>query len=200
MSQIHVRSSSHDRILQAARSLFASQGYMQTSTAQVAREAGTSESQLIKHFGRKEGLLDALFEAVWVDFNQQITHLTAKHRDPVQRLKAIVGLMLVRIEANPEIRRLMLFEGRRIRRGGVTLSAGFVRFVEGIDAMLKEAKRAGRLRVAIAPAAIRSLMIGAGEGLMRDRLLAENSGCLAAYSRKDIERAMEALIHTFLTE
>ena len=35
--------SSHDRILQAAKRLFAQQGYENTSTVAIARDAGTSE-------------------------------------------------------------------------------------------------------------------------------------------------------------
>jgi len=199
MSQLHAVSS-HDRLLHAARSLFAQQGYVLTSTAQVAREARTSESQLIKHFGSKEGLLEALFEAVWADLEGDLAELTALHPDPVRRLKAIVTFMLERIATNLEIRRLVLFEGRRVGSRGASLSAGFVRFVKRIDAALSEAKRAARFRNAIAPAAIRSLLIGACEGLMRDRLLAENSNYPAAYSRKDIERAIEMLLDAFLTD
>ena len=45
--------SSHDRILAAAKRLFASQGYEATSTMAIARLAGTSESQMMKHFGSK---------------------------------------------------------------------------------------------------------------------------------------------------
>jgi len=55
--------SSHDRILMAAKQLFASRGYENTSTVAIARLAGTSESQLMKHFGSKEGLLEEIFDA-----------------------------------------------------------------------------------------------------------------------------------------
>jgi len=57
--------SSHDRILRAAKRLFAQNGYENTSTVAIARDAGTSESQLMKHFGSKQGLLVA-FRA-WLD-------------------------------------------------------------------------------------------------------------------------------------
>ncbi|MGZ4834111.1 MAG: TetR/AcrR family transcriptional regulator, partial [Terriglobales bacterium] len=50
-------SSSRERILHAAKQLFSSRGYENTSTVAIARLAGTSESQLMKHFGSKEGLL-----------------------------------------------------------------------------------------------------------------------------------------------
>jgi AcrR family transcriptional regulator len=54
--------SSHDRILLAAKRLFAENGYENTSTVAIARDAGTSESQLMKHFGSKQGLLVAIFD------------------------------------------------------------------------------------------------------------------------------------------
>src|SRR4051794_7053757 len=57
--------SSHDRILAAAKRLFASQGYEATSTMAIARFAGTSESQMMKHFGSKEGLLGAILDEGW---------------------------------------------------------------------------------------------------------------------------------------
>ena len=187
-------------MLASALSLIARQGYVQTSTAHVAREAGTSESQLIKHFGSKEGLLEALFEKVWSDLNTAVGQLGGRHPDPVNRLKATVALMLTRMAANDDVRRLMLFEGRRIHSHGPAVSKGYVTFVESLDGLLKEAKRAGRLRVGIAPTAIRSLLIGACEGLLRDLQLAANGTYPARYARKDISRAMNALIGTFLTD
>lgn len=193
-------SSSHQRLLSAALSLVARQGFAQTSTAQVARQAGTSESQLIKHFGSKDGLLEALFDSLWNDLNHEIEGLTTSRSDPVNQLKAIVALVMTRLADNAEIRRLMLFEGRRIRTRGTAVSAGFVRFVSHIDAQLSDIKKAGRLRVPLPAAAIRSCLIGAGEGLLRDRQLAEETNYPADYSREDVERTMETLFAAFFAD
>ena len=57
--------SSRDRILQAGKRLFAQRGYENTSTIMIARAAHTSESQLVKHFGSKYGLLEAIFDLGW---------------------------------------------------------------------------------------------------------------------------------------
>src|SRR6202044_1941810 len=57
--------SSHDRILLSAKRLFARNGYENTSTVAIAREAGSSESQLMKHFGSKQGLLAAILDYGW---------------------------------------------------------------------------------------------------------------------------------------
>ena len=184
-------------MLLAARSLFARQGFAQTSTAAVAREAGTSESQLIKHFGSKEGLLQALFEAVWTKLNAHVAAIAPEYPDAVDRLRAIVRLLIAQLAADEDIRRLMLFEGRRIGSPGARLSRGFLLVVQGIDPLLKDARRAGRLRLALPPAVVRSLLIGAAEGLLRDRLLAKDARYPAGYSTKDIERAMNTLIDAF---
>ena len=56
---------SRDRLLSAGKTLFGRLGYEQTSTAAIAREAGTSESQLVRYFGGKSGLLEAIFNQAW---------------------------------------------------------------------------------------------------------------------------------------
>jgi AcrR family transcriptional regulator len=65
----------HQRILQAGKALFATRGYEKTSTVAIARLAGTSESQLMKHFGSKEGLLEAIFDAAWAQLSTRFAAL-----------------------------------------------------------------------------------------------------------------------------
>ena len=49
-----------EKILQAALVLFAKEGYHATSTSKVAKAAGVSEGLIFRHFGNKEGLLQAI--------------------------------------------------------------------------------------------------------------------------------------------
>ena len=67
-----VLASSRDRVREAAKTLFAERGYESTSTAAICRLAGTSQSQLIKHFNNKLGLLEAVFEFAWEQINPAI--------------------------------------------------------------------------------------------------------------------------------
>ncbi|MFT0814594.1 TetR/AcrR family transcriptional regulator [Synechococcus sp. OH20] len=55
------RSSSRQRLLDAARELFVRQGITQTTTRQIADLAGVNEVTLFRHFGSKQGLLLAVF-------------------------------------------------------------------------------------------------------------------------------------------
>jgi AcrR family transcriptional regulator len=49
-----------EKIIQAALQLFAKEGYHATSTNKVAKLAGVSEGLIFRHFGNKEGLLQAI--------------------------------------------------------------------------------------------------------------------------------------------
>ncbi|NIP15833.1 MAG: TetR family transcriptional regulator [Pseudomonadales bacterium] len=51
-----------ERLLAAARELFAEQGFDHTSTQQIAGAAGVSEGILFHHFGSKRGLLERIAE------------------------------------------------------------------------------------------------------------------------------------------
>jgi AcrR family transcriptional regulator len=138
--------SSHDRILHTARELFARDGYENTTTAAIARRAGTSESQLIKHFGSKEGLLEAVFEQAWQGLAAGLAQAHAQYPGPVERLGAVSELLIGTLERDRDLRTLMLLEGRRIRRHGrmVLMTEGYLRLVHQVDALLEEMRQAGR--------------------------------------------------------
>src|SRR6266404_780118 len=119
--------SSHDRILHAAKQLFARRGYENTSTVAIARQAGTSESQLMKHFGSKEGLLEAIFDRGWQDLSQGMQRVQAL-RAPAAKLRALLDLVIHGLSSDTDLKELMLLEGRRIRKEGnmIMMTSGFV--------------------------------------------------------------------------
>jgi TetR/AcrR family fatty acid metabolism transcriptional regulator len=192
--------SSHDRILLSARTLFASSGYENTTTSQIARNAGTSESQLIKHFGSKEGLLEAIFERAWQGLVPAVRPLLEASRSPTEKLTAVIDVMFQALESDQEMRTLLLLEGRRIRRHGhmVVLSRGFTQMVTVVDAILHEMHTAGQLRDDLHPEAARSALMGAFEGLLRDRLLADRVSYPAGYDQEEMRAAFRAVLAGFL--
>ena len=169
--------SSHDRILMAAKQLFASRGYENTSTVAIARMAGTSESQLMKHFGSKEGLLESIFDFGWEELRSNLAALS-QLPSPEKKLYALLDATLQGMERDPELKQLLLLEGRRIRREGrmVMMTSGFLGFIEVIDGILSEMRAAGTLRPDLNPQAVRSALIGMFEGILRDQLLAARAG------------------------
>lgn len=62
ITHILIMTEKQEKILQAALILFANEGYNATSTNKVAKAAGVSEGLIFRHFGNKEGLLQAILE------------------------------------------------------------------------------------------------------------------------------------------
>lgn len=185
------------RILEAAKSLFASKGYDLTTTALIARQAGTSESQIIKYYESKEGVLVAVFNDAWSRITQQLEPLRSMVSG-ADRLEAVVGVMLNFFRAEPALQELMLFEGRRIRReGDLLLTSGYLSFVRIVDEALREMQSAGHLRPELHIEATRSALIGMFEGMLRDQILAARSNYPAQYSLEAMQvvfrTAMQAL-------
>ena len=192
--------SSHDRILQAGRALFAEDGYENTTTSAIARRAGTSESQLIKHFNSKEGLLEGIFDQAWQRMAQGVQSVQRKEASPLDRLRALTELMIAALESDKQMRTLMLLEGRRIRKHGhmVMMTRGFQQVLEVLDGILRELQYSGRLRPDLHPEAVRSALIGAFEGLLRDQLLAQRADFPAHYDGTELRAAFRAVLECFL--
>ncbi len=187
-----VLASSRERMREAAKALFAERGYEATTTAAICRLAGTSQSQIIKHFTDKQGLLEAIFEHAWEQINPAIQLAIEKVSSPREKLKIMVDMVLSFLEKDPELRTLFLLEGRRIRGDGhmVVLVPGFLDFVKRLDSILKEMAANGELVPEIHPQAFRSALMGAFEGLLRDQMLARPSRFPASYSEADAREIM----------
>jgi AcrR family transcriptional regulator len=187
-----------ERILQAAKALFAEHGFENTSTMSIARQAQTSESQIVKHFGTKEGLLEAIFEEGWRHIGQAfgaIEYLPS----PSSKLQALVGLILTKLEEDDLLKQLFLLEGRRVRREGrmILMTQGFQQLVKTADRLLKEMRDLGQLRSDLHLEGIRSALIGMLEGLLRDRMLATRIPYSASFNAEDIRKLFLHVLNSF---
>ncbi len=190
--------SSHDRILAAAKHLFARQGYENTSTVAIARQAGTSESQLMKHFGSKQGLLSAILDHGWVSV---AARLTAAERDssPSDRLFAALESLVIELENDAELKDLMMLEARRVRKDSTDLlmSQGFRKFTDTVHEILVDMRNEGLIRTDVNLEAVRSAYIGMIEGLLRDQVVAKRSEFHANYGPADVRKVLEILVPAF---
>src|SRR3954464_11821303 len=188
--------SSHDRILAAAKRLFASQGYEATSTMAVARLAGTSESQMMKHFGSKEGLLEAILDEGWKSMNAPLGEI-GNMPAGVKKLLAMLEIVLNTLNDDGDLKELFLLEGRRVRREGrmVVLSPGYLKFVGMVDEVLHQMSAAGALKPDVAPEAVRSAIMGMTEGMMRDQVLSRRREFPANYTPARYERLFSLYLH-----
>jgi AcrR family transcriptional regulator len=91
----------HRRMIRAAISLIARQGYTQTTLAQVGKEAGYSSGLVSHHFGSKPGLLRALVQQIAVRFYEdQVRPATVE--SGLEALDAMIDTYLAELELRPE--------------------------------------------------------------------------------------------------
>src|ERR1700754_3021238 len=141
------------RLLNAGKMLFAKSGYENTSTAAIAREAGSSESQLIRYFGGKAGLLEAIFNDSWTALNAVVDDYIADVRHGREAILRLLSLMMQAFNRDHDIAFLFLFEGRRLRGSApeVHLSKGFTQFMKVVDAQIERGQQDGSFRADLPP-------------------------------------------------
>jgi AcrR family transcriptional regulator len=187
--------SSHDRILFAGKRLFARNGYENTSTVAIARQAGTSESQLMKHFGSKQGLLAAVLDHGWTKI---IRRVDASQSAPTLpgRLIAALEAVVIELENDSELKELVTLEGCRVRKDDreVRMSAGYLQFSKLIGALLEEMRSQQQIRADVNLDALRAGLIGMTEGLLRARVVASRSDSSIDYSFDDMRKVLEAMV------
>src|SRR5208337_2542980 len=187
--------SSHDRILLAGKHLFARNGYENTSTVAISREAGTSESQMMKHFGSKQGLLVAIFDRGWAAIAERV-QVAQKSASLPERLFGVLESIAIELDNDSDLKEIMLLEAWRVRKDNrdVLLSRGFQRFADVVDGILSEMRDRGQIRSDVNLQAVRAAYMGMTEGLLRDQVVAKRSEFIANYNFDDVRKVLEVLV------
>lgn len=190
------------RLIEAGKALFARLGFEQTSTAAIAREAGTSESQLVRYYHSKVGLLEAIFNENWRELNRTIQGVVVAATDAREALAGVMECITEAFGRDPALAYLMLFEGRRIRgaTSEVILSKGFVEFDNLLHVLIHRGKRDGTFRTDLNDKALASALLGAAEAMIRDRLLAQRAGNPLPFTDHEIRAIFFVLLDGLQTK
>jgi AcrR family transcriptional regulator len=191
--------SRRDRIRDAAKALFAERGYEDSSTAEICRRAGTSQSQLVKHFTNKQGVLEAIFQDGWEQLNLAVQLAIERIPSPADKLRIIVDMVVTFLQKDRDQRTVFLLEGRRKRGDGhlVVLVPAFLDFVRIVDRIIGQMHDRGELAAGVHPEAMRSALMGALEGLLRDQMLARTARFPASYTEADYQKIFATFLSAF---
>lgn len=185
------------RLLNAGKTLFAKNGYEQTSTAAIAREAGSSESQLIRYFGGKAGLLEAIFNESWSALTQPVEERIASAKHGRDAILNLLMLMMQGFARDHDIAFLFLFEGRRMRSHSseLLLSKGFHKFLKIVDAQIERGQQDGSFRKDLDARVLCSAMLGTAEGMIRDRIMSERNHEQHPFTDEELFRTFTAMVN-----
>jgi len=198
LASLPTPASSHDRILFAGKRLFARNGYENTSTVAIAREAGTSESQLMKHFGSKQGLLAAILDYGWGKIIKRVEASQA-NGSLADRLVAALEAMIIELENDAELKELVTLEACRVRKDNrdVVMSRGYRQFSDLVGALLNEMRDRNQIRADVNLEALRAGFLGMAEGLLRDQVVASRSESRLDYNFDDMRKLLGMMVPAF---
>lgn len=132
------------KILNAAKSLFAKQGFDGTSVRQICEEAGVNVALVSYHFGGKDGVFTALYDE-WFPHNRYKELDNLKDR-PIEGLKMILeGALQYRFE-HPELVSIAFQEISMETRRGMELQRYFLPAWSILRRFLQEGRNQGIFR------------------------------------------------------
>jgi AcrR family transcriptional regulator len=179
------------RVLGAAKHLFFVVGYENTTLHAICREARTTESVISEELGSKEDMLRAIFEEGWGQLIARLTRLQ-EVASPQKKLKNLARSMVQMFGQDAELRDLVLAEGRRMQGDDMLiLTPSYTDLVALVDALIIEASpESAPHQVQL----LRSSLLGAVEGVLRDLASQERSGYPASFTVQQAEQFMPEVV------
>ena len=107
-----------EKILVAARAVFAEKGYSGTHVDEIAQRAGVNKATLYYQIGDKDTLYANVIHQVLGNIAQDIAAAVAQVDHPEEKLKAYINYLAGAVDKNPELPPIMM---REIAAGGATL-------------------------------------------------------------------------------
>ncbi|MEN6375191.1 MAG: TetR/AcrR family transcriptional regulator [Smithella sp.] len=132
------------KILIAARAVFAENGYSGTHVNDIARRAGVNKATIYYQIGDKDTLYANVIHQVVGNIAENLAQAVAKGSSPEDKLAAFIAYMADAVDKNPEIPPIMM---REIASGGMHLPRVVVEDISSIlrilIGILEEGKKEG---------------------------------------------------------
>lgn len=148
------------KILVAARAVFAENGYSGTHVDEIARRAGVNKASLYYQIGDKDTLYANVIHQVIGNIAQSLAEAVAGVDSPEEKLKAYINNLGTAVDKNPEIPPIMMRElasgGAHLPRVVIEDMAAVISILFGI---LEQGKKKG-VFIEVAPFLIHTMIMG----------------------------------------
>src|SRR5690606_18933331 len=134
-------------ILQAAIECFAEQGFASARTKDIAARAGVAEGTIYLYFDSKDELLLTAFRETVREFSASVERLLNDPRPFLERLTDFIASQFVRIEQNPSLAAVLLFESRQSTKFyGGSVREVLRTYADAVERLLHTGIERGELR------------------------------------------------------
>jgi AcrR family transcriptional regulator len=179
------------RLLTSAKHLFSVVGYENTTMHAICREAQVSEAELISNFGSQQEILRSIFEEGWKQLIARLTRLQ-EVASPKKKLKNLVRAAVQLFTQDAELRDLFLLEGRRMDGSEMMiLTPSYTDLVALVDSLIAEVSPGSPLHQV---QLLRSCLMGAVEGVLRDIVSQERCGFPANFTVQQAEQFVPEVV------
>jgi AcrR family transcriptional regulator len=187
------------RLINAAKHVMAEIGYERASMDVIAQDAGLSEAESSRYFSGKPELLEAVFNSAWEPLNSRIADLVMASLNTRHAVMAILSAMLHILEKDPDLAKLLLFESRRQHGNNCEIreSKGFRDFLALLAHVVERGQKDGGFTKSLRAPVVASALLGAAEGMLRDRMLAAMLSQPEPFAESDLRIAFEAVVSGF---
>ena len=184
------------RILAVAKHKIARFGYETVSLQEVAHSAEVPWSEFGDHFEDKPALLDAILDQGWRDLIPRLTDAAFNSVSARNGILSVLALMTNVMQKDEDLVRIMLLEGRRPdhESGLLGVTSGYRRFMQICTDLVVRGQRDGTVRPGLHPRVIASMITGALDGMLRDRLIAEQDDTITPFTGTYLMSAYDALV------
>ena len=107
-----------EKILTAARAVFAENGYSGTHMSEIALRAGVNKATLYYQIGDKDTLYANVIHQVIGNIAQNIAQAVANANGPEEKIHVYINTIVEAVDKNPEIPSIMM---REVASGGATM-------------------------------------------------------------------------------
>jgi AcrR family transcriptional regulator len=140
------------RILNAAITVFASQGFTAGRISDIADEAGVAHGLVYHYFDSKEAILDELFTQRWSLLLMQIADTGRRDMSARAKLERVAQFIVESYRHDPELMRVIIVEvTRAVNTFGRTHLNEIREAYEMIAGIVREGQESGELRDEVEP-------------------------------------------------
>ena len=141
------RSQTRERILEAAESVFADNGYHDALVDEIGQRTSISKGGLYFHFPSKEDLFFAVMDRLADKLVARAEKAALEAESPLEAAEAAIDEVLSTLSAQKRLAKLLIIQGYTMGNAFESKRAEvFDRFARLIGKQLQEAKEAGQIR------------------------------------------------------
>ena len=184
------------RILAVAKHKIARFGFESVSLQDIAHSADVPWIEFLVHFEDKPSVMNAILEQGWRDLIPRLTEAAFNSISARNGILSVLALMTNVMQKDEDLVRIMLLEGRRPdpESGELGLTTGYRRFVQICTELVVRGQKDGSVKPNLHPRVIASMIVGALEGMLRDRLIVEQDDTITPYTGTYLMSAYDVLV------